>query len=315
MPESGIAGLGGFDREMVLAWPASEDLAPLGESWFTRPVFYFPSEDSIYVRLQQGDPESFEVLRRFRAIGLQPKKSGDYQWVKFSPDKNGPDPSIRKRVSGLPGVKGDFFVCVGSGRVMWRIRFPEESLDPINDLLLLRENHESDFPLTADYLGPPRGDNAMLSSCRLSVKLSRVTFIEKNNPEYVSKAPQLKYPYHQEWKYIARKGSPLTEIRFSNGQVKSSGYLKVTKVIRSGPPYITEEEFSSPFPQYFMGEDLVDSIVPLFFGVDYDGEVQRITWILETEDVNNLISRSHRLNTDKSSEGKLLLESVSDFKF
>lgn len=64
-----------------------------------------------------------------------------------------------------------------------------------------------------------------------------------------------------------------------------------------------------------MGEDLVDSIVPLFFGVDYDGEVQRITWILETEDVNNLISRSHRLNTDKSSEGKLLLESVSDFKF
>ncbi len=314
MPSAVENELNYFDYEMVVSRPAGKELGFLGEMSFSRPLLFFVTEKKAFFKIYKEDRDSSEIIRELRARGIAVDTSDTFYFVNF--DQAGidlQDFSGETRLASIPGVKGDFFQSVDAHVLRWRIRFPSESLAGVNEVILSKENFNSAYPMSVEYMGGPRSTAEYLKSCNLGIELSTVSLVRKITDKYAAENPEYRRPFHAEWKFMTVIGKPGTEVRFSSEPPVPSQNEKVIHTIRNGPMYITEEEILSRIPQYFAGEQLINGTIPIFLSVESDGKELRQRWVVEKPYVNDLIAVVNRINNDGDPEVHYSLEEATDF--
>ena len=197
MPSAVENELNYFDYEMVVSRPAGKELGFLGEMSFSRPLLFFVTEKKAFFKIYKEDRDSSEIIRELRARGIAVDTSDTFYFVNF--DQAGidlQDFSGETRLASIPGVKGDFFQSVDAHVLRWRIRFPSESLAGVNEVILSKENFNSAYPMSVEYMGGPRSTAEYLKSCNLGIELSTVSLVRKITDKYAAENPEYRRPFH-----------------------------------------------------------------------------------------------------------------------
>lgn len=303
-----------FDYEMVISRSLEKELAFLKEIEFSIPLVFFARQRVAYLKFHRDDESAENLIRSIRASGLEFKSSGGFYWTRLSKQEIPQfDLKIGQDMASIPGVVGDAFLLVNSGAMRWRVRFPVESLKDVNSIMMSRLRSQTAKPTSLDYLGEPRSERDYLAGYHLNRHLVKIVMIQRNSAEYMGKDPYFMHPFRKELKDIPRLGETLSEVTFSRGAIDPADLGDNKQVIRKGAVTITEGECSSLLPDYFAGKEMIDGITPLYFTDTFDGEVERHTWLAESQYVREIVSRYTRINSENRFGSKFILQEVSDF--
>ena len=294
-----------YDKEIILKI-TGENLFPWASISEGKITTYDSAEDAFVIRISKAAANASEIMQfaRVKGYGILELQNSFFVMLKIATNKPG---TIREIVKARFAKADMFQITNGKGEIFWRIRLMKKSMgDLMSKFAIFSSIIEPEYSVYIDYIGDPQPDADYLKAHNVKDSITDIEIIQKSKPSYRKRMPQYFSDFHQEWKFLSRADN-IEEIRFSMARTESSSDLKITASMKSRGVYVTEETMKTPIPTFFMGSSIKEGISPLILYNDYVDGVQKVRWLVMTEETGGLIKRIAMANTKLGKMAKFVI--------
>lgn len=294
-----------YDKEIVLKI-VGDDRPPWADQSEGKVTVYDALEDAFVIRISKESENLSEILQfaRIKRYRISELENSFLVMLNIARDSPG---AIREIVKTRFAKADTFQISNNSGEIYWRLRLMRKVMSQMmNKLAVFSKTIEPDYNVYIDYLGEPHDDLSYLKGMNVKDQITEIEVIQKSKPAYRRRMPQYSGDFHQEWKFLSRR-EEIEEIRFSTARTEPSADLRVTATMRKGNIHVTEEVMRTPVPTFFMGASVSEGISPLVLYNDYIDGVQRVKWLVQTQETGGLVKRIALANIELKKTAKFVL--------